>query len=48
MTESEILEIDFYDLVGSAVVFMTDKDKIDYWNGLWWLSDSLKLKPKEG
>lgn len=31
MTDNDILELDFYDFCGSAAVFMTDKDKIEWW-----------------
>lgn len=31
MTNKEILKMDFYDLCGTASVFMTDQDKIDWW-----------------
>lgn len=31
MTSEEILEMDFYDLCGSASTFMTDNDKIEWW-----------------
>lgn len=31
MTDSEILQIDFYDLCGCDALWMTDNDKIKYW-----------------
>ena len=31
MTDKEILEIDFYDFFGSASIFSTDKEKIDWY-----------------
>lgn len=31
MTDKEILNIDFYDIVGIDSIFMSDEDKIIFW-----------------
>lgn len=34
MKDEQILKMDFYDFCGSAAVFMTNQDKIDWWRNL--------------
>lgn len=34
MTDEQILELDFYDLLGSFAVFYTDEEKIKYYREL--------------
>ncbi len=35
LTNEQILQVDFYDLCGSASVFMTDQEKIDYFKKIF-------------